>query len=305
MVLRVGAVLRGWHPSIIQTHGYKATAVAYVLRRLRSSWPWMGFFHGTTTEDVKDRLYHRVDRRLLSAADRIVVMSRAQTQAFRHCGDRVRIIYNAALDTPPAGDPAERDRLTALASSLPRPIVGVVGRLSLEKGVDLFLDACAVLAQRGLVFSALTVFRWGRLAILALAIQLVLFSPLAAGLGEASRWIYVGSTALVVIVVLANLRLAGLPIVLVGAVSNLVAILANGGSMPASPDALARIGAALHSGPTNSVVVDHPALEPLTDIFAMPAWIPFANVFSIGDVLIGLGVAVAIAAAMRSNVRRA
>ena len=26
---------------------------------------------------------------------------------------------------------------------------------------------------------------------------------------------------------------------------------------------------------------------PLTDIFALPAWLPFANVFSIGDVLIG------------------
>ncbi|HEV2749170.1 MAG TPA: glycosyltransferase family 4 protein [Gemmatimonadales bacterium] len=155
MVLRVGAVLRRWHPSIVQTHGYKATAVAYLLRRLRASWPWIGFFHGTTTEDVKDRLYHRVDRRLLGAAERVVVMSRVQAQAFHHCGDRVRIIYNAALDTPPAGDPAERDRLTALGSSLPRPVVGVVGRLSLEKGVDLFLDACALLVRRGLVFSAL------------------------------------------------------------------------------------------------------------------------------------------------------
>jgi hypothetical protein len=144
-----------------------------------------------------------------------------------------------------------------------------------------------------------TRFRWGWLAILALAIQLVLFSPLAAGIGDASRWIYVGSTALVVVVVLANLRLAGLPVVLLGALSNLAAIVANGGSMPASPAALAALGAAVHDGPTNSVLVEHPALEPLTDLFAMPAWLPFANIFSIGDVLIGTGVAVAIAAAMR------
>jgi hypothetical protein len=144
-----------------------------------------------------------------------------------------------------------------------------------------------------------TRFRWGWLAILALAIQLVLFSPLAGGIGDASRWIYVGSTALVVVVVLANLRLAGLPIVLLGALSNLAAIITNGGSMPASPAALAALGGAVHSGPTNSILVDHPALEPLTDIFAMPAWLPFANIFSVGDVLIGTGVAIAIAAAMR------
>ena len=43
----------------------------------------------------------------------------------------------------------------------------------------------------------------------------------------------------------------------------------------------------------------HPALEPLTDIFAIPHGIPFANVFSVGDVLIGLGVAVALAVAMK------
>jgi len=149
-----------------------------------------------------------------------------------------------------------------------------------------------------------TRFRWGWLALVALAIQLVLFSPLAAGLGEASRWIYVGSTVLVVVVVLANIRIPGLPIVLLGALSNLAAIVANGGSMPASPAALAAVGATIHTGPTNSVVVVQPALEPLTDIFAMPAWLPLANVFSIGDVLIGVGVAVAIAAAMRPKVGR-
>jgi glycosyltransferase involved in cell wall biosynthesis len=154
---RVGSVLRRWRPSIVQTHGYKATAVAYLLRRLRLPWPWVGFFHGTTTEDLKDRFYHWVDRRLLGAAERIVVMSRAQAQAFRHCNGRVRIIYNAALAPPPAGNPAERDRLAALAAGLRRPIVGVVGRLSLEKGVDVFLDACAILVRKGLAFSALVV----------------------------------------------------------------------------------------------------------------------------------------------------
>ena len=34
-------------------------------------------------------------------------------------------------------------------------------------------------------------------------------------------------------------------------------------------------------------------------MFALPAWLPFANVFSVGDVLIGIGVAATIALAMR------
>ena len=82
-------------------------------------------------------------------------MSEAQARAFGQCNGRVRTIYNAALAPTPVGDPAERDRLTAVAGTLRRPVVGVVGRLSPEKGVDLFLDACAVLVRKGLPFSAL------------------------------------------------------------------------------------------------------------------------------------------------------
>ena len=150
MASRVATTLRSWRPSIVQTHGYKATAVAYLLRGLQHRlWHWIGFHHGVTTEDVKDRFYHWVDKQLLRAADRVVVMSQAQARAFRHCGNRVRIIYNAAL-VPPAPPPAN-----ALPGGLARPIVGVVGRLSREKGVDVFLDACAVLAGKGVVFSAL------------------------------------------------------------------------------------------------------------------------------------------------------
>jgi hypothetical protein len=53
------------------------------------------------------------------------------------------------------------------------------------------------------------------------------------------------------------------------------------------------------------VVVAAPVLALLTDIFAVPAWVPFANVFSVGDVLIAIGIAVAIAATMRSAPRAA
>jgi hypothetical protein len=142
-------------------------------------------------------------------------------------------------------------------------------------------------------------FRLAPLAVIALAVQLVLFSSLADGLAtEIVRWTYVLSTALVVIVVLANLRLAGVPLIVIGALCNLAAVAANGGLMPASPTALASLGFGV-GGHTSSILVDHPALEILTDQFALPAWLPLANVFSVGDVVIGVGVAVAIAAAMR------
>jgi hypothetical protein len=148
-------------------------------------------------------------------------------------------------------------------------------------------------------------FRLGAVALVALGIQLALFSPLADGLpDDVGRAIYVVSTALVGLVVVANLRLTGVPLIALGAALNLLAIAANGGKMPASPAALAAVGLGV-GGNTNSVVVADPALAPLTDVFAMPAWLPLANVFSIGDVLIGVGLAVAVAAAMRPGPRPA
>ena len=99
---------------------------------------------------------------------------------------------------------------------------------------------------------------------------------------------------------LRNLAIPGVAIIALGAASNLVAIVANGGYMPADPGALAIIGG-IEPGYSNSSVVADPGARPLTDIFAIPAWVPFANVFSIGDVLIGIGVAVTIAVAMRAR----
>lgn len=142
--------------------------------------------------------------------------------------------------------------------------------------------------------------RWAPAALIGLAIQLVLFSePGAALAGPAAPVVYVASSALVFLVVLANLAVPGLPLVALGAASNLVAIVANGGFMPADPAAVAALGGREPGGYSNSVVVVDPALWPLTDIFALPAWLPLANVFSIGDVAIAVGIAVAVATGMR------
>ncbi len=147
-------------------------------------------------------------------------------------------------------------------------------------------------------------FRWAWLAVAGLVVQVGLFSPVLAPLvGDLGPAIYVASTAAVFIAVLRNWRIPGLAIVAVGAASNLLAIAANGGVMPASPEAVAALGLGATEGFSNSVVMTDPALRPLTDIFALPTWLPAANVFSIGDVLIGVGVAVAIATGMRGRRR--
>lgn len=143
-------------------------------------------------------------------------------------------------------------------------------------------------------------FRWAWVAVTGLLIQVALFTATGDAIaGSAGPAIYVVSTLAVFIAVLRNIRLPGIVIVALGSISNLAAIIANGGFMPSDPGALAVAGFTDAGSHTNSVVLEHPALQPLTDIFAVPAGIPMANVYSIGDVLIGLGIVIMIASLMR------
>jgi hypothetical protein len=144
--------------------------------------------------------------------------------------------------------------------------------------------------------------RWAPVALIGLLAQVVLFlGPVADRVGDLGAPIYIGSTGLVLAVVIRNARIPGLAIVAVGATSNLAAIVANGGHMPTTPGALEALGRSLSDGYSNSAVLKDPALWPLTDLFALPRFIPFANVFSIGDALIAVGVVMAIVAGMRTD----
>jgi Family of unknown function (DUF5317) len=143
-------------------------------------------------------------------------------------------------------------------------------------------------------------FRWAGLAVAGLLVQVALFAePVAARIGGLGSPIYVASSVAVLVALLRNLDITGLRVVAVGAVSNLTAIVANGGSMPASPDALRALGKSVGETYSNSTAAVDPILPGLTDIYAMPAWLPFANVFSIGDVLIGVGIVITVVVAMR------
>ena len=141
--------------------------------------------------------------------------------------------------------------------------------------------------------------RWSPLIAVGLLAQVLLFSEaVASRVGDLGPPLYIASTLMVVAAVLRNLSIPGIPIVVLGAACNLAAIATNGGYMPASRSALEASGKAAPVIYSNSSVVPDPALWPLTDIFALPSWLPLANVFSIGDVLIGVGIAMAIVVAM-------
>jgi hypothetical protein len=145
--------------------------------------------------------------------------------------------------------------------------------------------------------------RWSGLIAAGLIAQLLLFTdPVAERVGDLGPALYVGSTLLVFAAVVRNVSISGMPLVLAGAACNLAAVIANGGYMPASRVALEVAGRSVPPIYSNSSSVTDPALWPLTDVLALPSWVPLANVFGAGDVLIGVGIALVIVVALRRPV---
>lgn len=159
--------------------------------------------------------------------------------------------------------------------------------------------AAAIVRWRAGAAYDLSSLEFRRLWLVAIAFvaQTVLF--------EAPQWVpeparsplHIATYALLAVFVVSNLDVDGMRIVAVGATANVVAIVANGGVMPATRWALRVAGMETTEVFTNSGLVAHPRLAFLGDVFAIPAFVPFANVFSIGDVILCIGFVVMLRAA--------
>jgi Family of unknown function (DUF5317) len=148
--------------------------------------------------------------------------------------------------------------------------------------------------------------RFWPVALVGLLFQALLFSsPLAASVGSLGPSLYVLSTTLVLMSLIVNLRQPGFWLIIGGAFLNFAAIVANGGYMPAAPDAVAALqGVAVLpvTDYTNSAIATGATtLSFLGDIFFLPRPLPLANIFSIGDVLIGVGGAWFVIATMHGR----
>ena len=140
------------------------------------------------------------------------------------------------------------------------------------------------------------------LVLAALILQVLAFSPVGQALGTtAAVSLHLASYVLLTWFVVVNRRRLGIVVAGVGLALNFATIAANGGHMPASRVALALAGVAYAGTAHNNSTVAGAGtrLGFLGDVFAVPAWVPAANVFSAGDVLIVAGIALLLAASLR------
>ncbi len=143
----------------------------------------------------------------------------------------------------------------------------------------------------------------GWAAILAFGLQAYLIyfpEPTSAGIVSPRVLLLVFSYGLLLLVIWRNRALPGAPVMAAGFVANLFVMIANGGYMPITPEALEQVGhservMAAQNGArvlaTKDIVLprDRTVVWWLADIFVLPPPFPVPSVFSPGDVLIALG----------------
>jgi hypothetical protein len=133
--------------------------------------------------------------------------------------------------------------------------------------------------------------RWSVLA--AVIIQLLVITVFPWGNHTVHALIHGASYAIAAIFLVLNRQLFGMWLAALGAALNALVIAVNNGVMPATEEALRLSGVPrLPGGFENSTTVTKPRLLFLGDIFAIPHRVPLANVFSVGDVVLLLGVLV-------------
>lgn len=141
--------------------------------------------------------------------------------------------------------------------------------------------------------------RGSTVAIAGLLIQVAIITVWPGGDHRLHALLHVATYGLAGWFVFVNRHLPGAVIVGAGGLLNLAAIVANGGVMPASASALRAAGISTGHAYANSAAVSHPRLGVLGDVFAVHGPWPFANVFSVGDVTIVVGVAYLLFAVCR------
>ncbi len=149
------------------------------------------------------------------------------------------------------------------------------------------------------------------LVVVAMAIQFSIFPLFSerALIQYLTTELHLLSYGLLFLFFVINYRICALLILAVGAISNLVVISVNSGRMPSSARALACAGQAdiadklVRNGVVGNIVLmgRNTRLDFLGDWLYLPHGVPLATAFSVGDLLIAIGLVLLIVHGMRQH----
>jgi glycosyltransferase involved in cell wall biosynthesis len=136
-VLAIRSIIERHKIEIIHCHGIKPDLYAFFAAR-HFNIPLVSTCHLWTFDSKRDWLVSALERCILHGLDRVVVVSDHIIPQLRRFGVRADVIYNG-IDLAPFSHPAFDFKMKMKWCG--RPIVGVVGRLAPQKGLQNLLRA--------------------------------------------------------------------------------------------------------------------------------------------------------------------
>lgn len=140
---RLQQLVRDTQADVIHTHGYKADIYAWWGLR-RAGLPLVSTCHNWIDNDIALRIYGWLDRMVLRRFTRVVAVSDAVRSRLLSAGlsnGQVTVIRNGILLAPFQAAASQRSSAERLRT------VGFVGRLSPEKGPDIFVRTAALVLE--------------------------------------------------------------------------------------------------------------------------------------------------------------
>ncbi|HEY0674210.1 MAG TPA: glycosyltransferase [Longimicrobiales bacterium] len=137
------SILRSGDIRVVHSHGYHGDLVAFLATR-RTRIPLVSTVHGYIRRNLKEHLYNVMDRVLLTRFDAVMAVSPAivnELSGWRIRKSKLHLVRNG-LRTP-SRQLSRADARQKLALPQDGAVIGWIGRLSPEKGPDLFLQALA------------------------------------------------------------------------------------------------------------------------------------------------------------------
>ncbi len=151
----VRSLLQGARPDVVHTHGYHADVLAAPVARGMGC-PVVATVHGYIGGGLKNRWYEWLDRRALRRMDAVLAVAGPLRSRLIRSGvaaERVHLVRNSY--TPPGEFLARAEARRRLGIAAGAPLVGWVGRVTPEKGLDLALHALRLAANPNLELSVI------------------------------------------------------------------------------------------------------------------------------------------------------
>jgi len=144
--VRLAFMIRRHRPVLTITHEFKSNLYGYLASRITGT-PQIVHYHGATAEDLRVRLYNRIDQWVLKHVPRVITVAEETKRRLVTFGvneDRIIVVPNATAETAFDAVPFRNEFFER-----PAPLLVCAARFSYEKGIDVLIEAARELRDCG------------------------------------------------------------------------------------------------------------------------------------------------------------